>query len=981
MFHTTSPGSKPGGRTSLGAATLLSARNFSGPSALGTRANGHSRTISDSRDLLQHVHKISGPASPNLSTLSSSPPPSRYPPKKPSSLPESSDNQSGYFDTLSVDSASVASFDSAGQPRVRRLCSPENSRRPFVPPPCRQSTNLRPSPQSKDLGGIYTGRLTEQALRDQEAVQCGDLDDTVPKPQPAPYQSISSAPRNPAAQSSGKGGVMTSSTPGEYGADGRNWRYRSTSSASTYSDPTRKSESGAESVVQGTVSKAFGSRPGRFPFGQRSSASGPMGLGNHEDGGHSESSQPTMEGSKEGAKSAEGNGDSMSGNRLVSTSMPANPKMPFRLITARAQGKARSAQEQSDSHGKQHSGSPSNAPRHGSSNAVAVGTRANSSPKDSKAPRQAASSLPTPSPDRHLSRRDKVHISKSDASPAAPKQQSQKPSHKRNATISSIHRTLSGEQASGKARDERNRSLSAASIRGNAIRDKPATRPVSTTSTIGAESSLEVAPSEALVTDANPEQHIPEETSEAMRKGSRAGRSSSTSSWTTDISEPGADFLSRKPARGGRRISGAASTIKPISSNHNDPNFEAHEQEPPPETNGTDTKPARSEFGWFAQGFLKRPSEADYEDLAPASRAGSVQTSRYTPTPSPSKHRDARKKSIPIRRGLQDIKLARKSPLEEEESDFDSLEYLLENDQDFSALFTSVDDDEDDTALLLANLPTYKPPAAQKSNVRPRAEAEAGDQMREQERAVHEKLMNRLRTLHLEVRSATRGLDVLEGFLDGAGSSGDLSECWDDATQRKEYMRRLRKEEQKQRLILERRARQRMAFLGAPLPWSKWLVKWGFVAFLVVIIWYLLELAVFLHSMPPSYSSVAIERKPPPEFGTLLSHTILKPAKIIFHCAWLIQHGVITTMNLTSALLLALLGPCKATFLNMLSYSWHVVTAIAASLLSSLLSFSSPTFTSPARGASEAVRTTLAEYADVSAAGMPQALGSDQVIN
>ena len=110
----------------------------------------------------------------------------------------------------------------------------------------------------------------------------------------------------------------------------------------------------------------------------------------------------------------------------------------------------------------------------------------------------------------------------------------------------------------------------------------------------------------------------------------------------------------------------------------------------------------------------------------------------------------------------------------------------MDNDQDFSALFSPVEDEEDDTALLLARLPTYKPPAAQKLKVRPRAEAEAGDQLWEQERALREKLTNRLRTLQLEVRSANRGLEVLENHLDGTESSGDLSECWDDAAQRKE---------------------------------------------------------------------------------------------------------------------------------------------------------------------------------------------------
>jgi len=625
---------------------------------------------------------------------------------------------------------------------------------------------------------------------------------------------------------------MTSSTPEEYG---RTSRDRSRSLASTYPDPIRKAEGGAETIVQGTMSRPFGNRPERSQLGHRSSASGSMdiGLSNYEDNRDGKFSQPTIEGSREKVRSAEGNGDSTLGNRHISASTTSSQGVPFRNTTIRAEEKARSAQEQSDNYGKQHLGSPSNASRHGSSVGTAVGPisalrsspRANSLPKDSKLPRQAASTLSSPSPDQQSSRRDKGHISKPDVSPIAAKQQSQKPSHKRNATTSSISRTFSGERGVGKARDERNRSSSAASVRVTTARGKPTSRSVSTTSAIEVEGSLEVAPSEALATDANPEQPIPAETLGAVRKESRTSRSSSTSDWRTD-SDPEADFSSRKPARYRKRNSRASSTNESTlnANNHKDLNFEAYTQESSPRS------------------FLKRPSEDDYEDLAPASRASNAQTSKYTPTPSPSKRRDTRRKNATIPR---DIKPARKSPLEEEDSDVDSLQYLMDNDRDFSALFSPVDDEEeDDTALLLAGLPAHKPPATQKLKVRPRVEAEAGDHMWEQERAVQEKLMNRLRTLQLEVRSANRGLEVLESHLDGTGSSGDLSECWDDAAQRKEHLRRLRKEEQKQRLILERRMRQKVALLGTPLPWSKWLVKWGFIAFLVVIVWYLLELAV-----------------------------------------------------------------------------------------------------------------------------------------
>ncbi|RPB01985.1 hypothetical protein L873DRAFT_569949 [Choiromyces venosus 120613-1] len=994
MLHTTSPGSKIERRTSSGAVTgrsraaLSSARNISGASASGTGANGHSRAVSDTKALQQHVHKISGPASPSLSAFSSPPPQSQHPPKKPSSLPDSSNIQPCGFDTLSVDSASVASVDSVGQPRVRRLCSTEN-RRPFVPPPCRQSSISRSSPShNKDLGGACTGRLTEQALRDQEAIQRGDLENRVPKTHAAPYQTINSTLQRSTSQNFGEDTIMTSSPPEEYMGNGRD---RPKSSASTYSDPTQKAEArsnfgmpekprrktlnvdaskieqrgnrGAENVAQGNATKAFGARSERTPFGGGVRAPGSVDLGSYEDSEHRRLPQPAAEGSKEKVKSTGGNRDSTSSNRPTPTPTASNEKPPFQFTTTRAEEKARSAQEQSDSHAKQHSGSPSNASRYGSSTLP----RANSSPKDPKPPRQAISNIPSPSPDRHLSRKDKKHLPKTVVSPIPAKQQNQKSSHKRNATTSTI-RTFSSEQDIGKARDERNRCSSAASVR-TTTRGKLPSRSASAASTMEAESSPEVAPSEALMADTNFEHPIPTETLEAIRKESRTRRSSGASTdWIDIVSDHGGDFSSRKPARDKQRSSGLSSTNESTlkAGNYKDSNFETQAQESSPEINNADDISARSDFGGFAQSFLKRPSEADYEDLVPATGAGNVPTSRYTPTPSPSKRRDTRKKDITISRGFQEIKLARKSRLEEEDSDVDSLQYLLENDQDFSALFAKVDDDEDDTALLLANLPTYRPPAAQKLKVRPRVEAEAGDQTWEQERAVHEKLMGRLRTLHLEVRSATRGLDVLEGFLDGAGSSGDLSECWDDATQRKEYMRRLRKEEQNQRLILERRMRQRVALLGTPLPWSKWLVKWGFIAFLVVIVWYLLELAVFLHSMPPSYSSIAIERKPLPEFGALSSHLILKPVRFIFNStawliqhgiiatlnlisvfllkpvrfifnsiAWLIQHGIIATLNLISAFLLTFFVFCKTTISTVLPYAWRTVTAIVTSLFSS----------------------------------------------
>jgi hypothetical protein len=178
--------------------------------------------------------------------------------------------------------------------------------------------------------------------------------------------------------------------------------------------------------------------------------------------------------------------------------------------------------------------------------------------------------------------------------------------------------------------------------------------------------------------------------------------------------------------------------------------------------------------------------------------------------------------------------------LEEDDSDVDSLQYLIEHDHDFSALLNPSDDDED-TALLLSSGRPYQPLAVQ--TVRSRTEVEASDQLRERERAVHDKLMSRLKTLQLEVRSTTRGIDVLESFLNGSGSSDENSEFVDDA-ERREYLRRLRKEEENQRLRLERKIRRKMQSGNSPPSWVEWCLRWGFLAFLVILIWYGLELAV-----------------------------------------------------------------------------------------------------------------------------------------
>jgi hypothetical protein len=192
----------------------------------------------------------------------------------------------------------------------------------------------------------------------------------------------------------------------------------------------------------------------------------------------------------------------------------------------------------------------------------------------------------------------------------------------------------------------------------------------------------------------------------------------------------------------------------------------------------------------------------------------------------------------------------------EEDSD-DSLDHLIKHDQDFSALLKpGSSDDEDDVdsiEILVASKP-YDPQETKDQPVRSVSDATTGDRQSEAERAVHEKLMNRLKTLQLEVRSATRGIEVLEQWLHSPGgetiSSGSSSDIISDISEQEEILYRLRCDEERQRLRLQTKILEdALKRKNSGWSWMMWLLKWGFVVFLGMALWMAIEVAI-LYAYP-----------------------------------------------------------------------------------------------------------------------------------
>lgn len=291
-----------------------------------------------------------------------------------------------------------------------------------------------------------------------------------------------------------------------------------------------------------------------------------------------------------------------------------------------------------------------------------------------------------------------------------------------------------------------------------------------------------------------------------------------------------------------------------------------------------------SEMGEFTARLLRSPAVEDYEDLlAPDSdkegddsilpqreRAPSVPEKHTATTastddidalPRPPKEiikREIIKTGRPRKEIIKTaiikterprpaVKYPKRSILEDGNDSDDSLDYLISNDQDFSALLNTEDTDSgsgsESSSELLANGAKYAPEQTQK--VRSKDEAHIADREREKERAVHEKLMNRLKTLQLEVRSATRGIEVLEQWLkspsDSETSNGGDDDIVGRISEHEALLARLRIEEAKHREKLQMRVSERKRTFWGRIPT---LPRWAWIVLFVALFWYSVESAI-----------------------------------------------------------------------------------------------------------------------------------------
>lgn len=290
-----------------------------------------------------------------------------------------------------------------------------------------------------------------------------------------------------------------------------------------------------------------------------------------------------------------------------------------------------------------------------------------------------------------------------------------------------------------------------------------------------------------------------------------------------------------------------------------------------------------SEMGEFTARLLRSPAVEDYEDLlAPDSdkegddsilpqRAAAAERKATTTNieelinaPRPPREiikREIIKTSRPRKEIVKTavvtgigskptVKYPKRSILEDDSDD--SLDYLISNDQDFSALLKSEDSDGEEAKPLVDK---YAPEETTGLKVRSKDEARIADKEREKERAVHEKLMNRLKTLQLEVRSATRGIEVLEQWLGcpGGSENASSSDIMEHITEHEALLYRLRLEEVRQRerlelRILEEEARRRRSLWKKSPRWLQWL----FIGLILVLLWYGIESAIlYVYSLPP----------------------------------------------------------------------------------------------------------------------------------
>lgn len=265
-----------------------------------------------------------------------------------------------------------------------------------------------------------------------------------------------------------------------------------------------------------------------------------------------------------------------------------------------------------------------------------------------------------------------------------------------------------------------------------------------------------------------------------------------------------------------------------------------------PPLNTDKTSGTASERSRHREQILRSPTLSDYDDFLEETR-GNASPSPYG-NGSPLYDRSTGKpKPFPK---------PPKSALEDDDEELVALDELKRKDQEYQALLSPPkQEDEDDTFMLLGGTKQYEPQLGRP--VRSKAEAMAGDRNREREKTAHDKMMNRLKTLHMELRSARRGIDYIERRLNGVGSS-DESEWVDDEedSNGENIAKRIKAEDIKQRQKL-RSVDVVDAIKTRSVPTGpSAALKWGTVGCQLALIWFLLEIYFLcvLHSYPPCLS-------------------------------------------------------------------------------------------------------------------------------
>ncbi|TGZ81400.1 hypothetical protein EX30DRAFT_261407 [Ascodesmis nigricans] len=265
---------------------------------------------------------------------------------------------------------------------------------------------------------------------------------------------------------------------------------------------------------------------------------------------------------------------------------------------------------------------------------------------------------------------------------------------------------------------------------------------------------------------------------------------------------------------------------------------------------------------------LISPTLSDYDELYNLQHGGNTPES-----PTPTFDRSS---------GQQKISSRTHSVLEDEDSELESLQgALLGADEGYKSLLQGHGEDEDDTYSLIAATRHF---GRGPSKVRSRKEALHADLENARKAETHDKLMNKLKTLHLELRSARRGIDYIERRLNGAASSDDESEWVDEeeAQRYEEERKAAEKAKELERPKIEIFAKpgpvasvpptEKLRFLAPMKP--NGCEQWIMLAVQLAILWVLLEVAIFYRSFPPSVSSVPIEIAAIPSFGTHFTRTI-----------------------------------------------------------------------------------------------------------